>query len=42
VLVSLAFLLASTNAQIPKLTLDFTKPGTNVSPMIFGLMTKKN
>jgi len=30
-----------TNAQTPKLTLDFAKPGANVSPMLYGLMTEE-
>jgi alpha-L-arabinofuranosidase len=36
-----AFIVLSTNAQTPKLTLDFTKPGANVSPMLYGLMTEE-
>ena len=28
-------------AQTPKLTLDFTKAGANVSPMLYGLMTEE-
>ncbi|MEP6676262.1 MAG: alpha-L-arabinofuranosidase C-terminal domain-containing protein [Ferruginibacter sp.] len=28
-------------AQTPTLTLDFTKPGANVSPMLYGLMTEE-
>src|SRR5215217_301996 len=28
-------------AQKPKLTLDFTKPGATVSPMLYGLMTEE-
>jgi alpha-N-arabinofuranosidase len=28
-------------AQTPKLTLDLTKPGLNVSPMLYGLMTEE-
>lgn len=30
-----------TNAQTPKLTLDLSKPGANVSPMLYGLMTEE-
>jgi len=30
-----------TSAQTPTLTLDFTKPGANVSPMLYGLMTEE-
>src|SRR3982751_5578683 len=30
-----------TNAQTPKLTLDLTKAGANVSPMLYGLMTEE-
>ena len=29
------------NAQNTKLTLDLTKPGTTVSPMLYGLMTEE-
>src|SRR5436190_13108151 len=28
-------------AQTPTLNLDFTKPGANVSPMLYGLMTEE-
>src|SRR3982751_3189012 len=37
------FLFAATNlkAQNPKLTLDLTRPGANVSPMLYGLMTEE-
>ena len=31
----------STIAQTPTLNLDFTKAGTNVSPMLYGLMTEE-
>jgi len=31
----------SANAQTTKLTLDFTKPCVNVSPMLYGLMTEE-
>jgi len=31
----------ATNAQTPTLTLDFAKPGANVSPMLYGLMTEE-
>src|SRR5690242_17222468 len=30
-----------TIAQMPVLTVDFTKPGANVSPMLYGLMTEE-
>lgn len=36
-----AFLAANLQAQTPKLTLDFTKPGAAVSPMLYGLMTEE-
>jgi alpha-L-arabinofuranosidase len=36
-----AFSILYTKAQTPKLTLDFTKPGANVSPMLYGLMTEE-
>src|SRR3954468_14831033 len=37
------FLFIATNlkAQNPKLTLDLTKPGVNVSPQLYGLMTEE-
>src|SRR6187431_370744 len=35
------FLITQTNAQTPKLTLDLTKPGATVSPMLYGLMTEE-
>src|SRR3954463_9356569 len=28
-------------AQTPVITLDFTKPGANVSPMLYGIMTEE-
>src|SRR4026208_1095259 len=31
----------ATRAQTPVITLDFTKPGPNVSPMLYGLMTEE-
>ncbi|MBE7173033.1 MAG: alpha-N-arabinofuranosidase [Williamsia sp.] len=37
----LFFLTAGTNAQTTKLTLDLTKPGASVSPMLYGLMTEE-
>ena len=37
----LCMLNPSANAQITKLTLDFTKPGVSVSPMLYGLMTEE-
>ncbi len=36
-----AFIVQSSSAQAPKLTLDLTKPGANVSPMLYGLMTEE-
>ena len=33
--------ISDTNAQTTKLTLDLTKPGANVSPMLYGLMTEE-
>lgn len=36
-----AFIVVYSNAQTPKLTLDLTKPGSNVSPMLYGLMTEE-
>ncbi|MEO6232552.1 MAG: alpha-L-arabinofuranosidase C-terminal domain-containing protein [Ferruginibacter sp.] len=36
-----AFNLDTAIAQTPTLTLDFTKPGANVSPMLYGLMTEE-
>jgi alpha-L-arabinofuranosidase len=35
------FAVTNLLAQTPKLTLDFTKPGANVSPMLYGLMTEE-
>src|SRR6187200_1195014 len=35
------FILPNANAQTTKLTLDLTKPGANVSPMLYGLMTEE-
>ncbi|MFI5132048.1 MAG: alpha-L-arabinofuranosidase C-terminal domain-containing protein [Chitinophagales bacterium] len=35
------FILTDTNAQTTKLTLDLTKPGAYVSPMLYGLMTEE-
>lgn len=35
------FFVLYTYAQTPKLTLDFSKPGANVSPMLYGLMTEE-
>jgi len=34
-------IMQQTVAQTPVLTLDFTKPGANVSPMLYGLMTEE-
>ena len=36
-----AFIVVYSNGQTPKLTLDLTKPGSNVSPMLYGLMTEE-
>lgn len=36
-----AFIVSCTDAQTPKLTLDLTQPGANVSPMLYGLMTEE-
>jgi len=35
------FIVPSTNAQTTSLTLDLTKPGAKVSPMLYGLMTEE-
>ena len=35
------FVIPDINAQTTKLTLDLTKPGANVSPMLYGLMTEE-
>jgi alpha-N-arabinofuranosidase len=35
------FIVQYSSAQTPKLTLDLTKPGANVSPMLYGLMTEE-
>ncbi|SHM72413.1 alpha-L-arabinofuranosidase C-terminal domain-containing protein [Mucilaginibacter sp. OK098] len=35
------FTATSLKAQSPKLTLDLTKPGANVSPQLYGLMTEE-
>ena len=35
------FTATSLKAQNPKLTLDLTKPGANVSPQLYGLMTEE-
>ncbi|WP_279299717.1 alpha-L-arabinofuranosidase C-terminal domain-containing protein [Paraflavisolibacter caeni] len=37
----LGLIIPHTDAQKPKLTLDFTKPGATVSPMLYGLMTEE-
>src|SRR3982751_1943344 len=37
----LLFTATSSQAQNPKLTLDLTKPGANVSPQLYGLMTEE-
>jgi len=38
---SYAFMFHYANSQTPTLTLDFTKPGATVSPMLYGLMTEE-
>lgn len=40
-LVSVCAVISYTSAQTPTLNLDFTKPGANVSPMLYGLMTEE-
>ena len=35
------FVTGTVVAQTPTVTLDFTKPGANVSPMLYGLMTEE-
>ncbi len=37
----LGVMTTHSNAQTPTLTLDFSKPGANVSPMLYGLMTEE-
>ena len=39
--IAFAFFIPKTIAQTPKLTLDLTKPGAAVSPMLYGLMTEE-
>ncbi|MBC7722007.1 MAG: alpha-N-arabinofuranosidase, partial [Pedobacter sp.] len=34
-------MVANANAQVPKITLDLSKATTNVSPMLYGLMTEE-
>ena len=41
VLIICGFSVLHINAQIPTLTLDLTKPGPTVSPMLYGLMTEE-
>jgi alpha-L-arabinofuranosidase len=41
VLLSAGFCMPDAKAQKPKLTLDLTKPGATVSPMLYGLMTEE-
>src|SRR5580700_6667338 len=36
-----AFISVNLQAQTVKLTLDLTKPGVNVSPKLYGLMTEE-
>jgi len=40
-ILGLGFIIPDTNAQTTKLTLDLTKPGATVSPMLYGLMTEE-
>src|SRR5881409_1818838 len=40
-LLGFSFIISNANGQTPKLTLDLTKPGANVSPMLYGLMTEE-
>ena len=35
------FIIPAANAQTPKLALDFSKPGANVGPMLYGLITEE-
>ena len=37
----LGFVVLYSDAQTPKLTLDLTKPGATVSPLLYGLMTEE-
>ena len=39
--IALAFAGGAVNAQNTKLTLDLSKPGASVSPMLYGLMTEE-
>jgi alpha-N-arabinofuranosidase len=41
ILCLLLFTATSLKAQNPKLTLDLTKPGANISPQLYGLMTEE-
>jgi alpha-L-arabinofuranosidase len=41
VLALFIFIVPDINAQTPKLIVDLTKPGANVSPMLYGLMTEE-
>ncbi|MBD0296215.1 MAG: alpha-N-arabinofuranosidase, partial [Flavisolibacter sp.] len=41
VLLTTACITQMAAAQSPVITLDFTKPGANVSPMLYGLMTEE-
>ncbi|MEO5891731.1 MAG: alpha-L-arabinofuranosidase C-terminal domain-containing protein [Ferruginibacter sp.] len=40
-LIFYSFNIRNSAAQTPTLTLDFTKPGATVSPMLYGLMTEE-
>src|SRR3954471_13571309 len=41
ILILCLFTATSLKAQNPKLTLDLAKPGANVSPQLYGLMTEE-
>src|SRR6476660_7663227 len=40
-LLTAGYMIQITVAQTPVITLDFTRPGANVSPMLYGLMTEE-
>ena len=41
ILLNIGFITQIAFAQAPVITLNFTKPGANVSPMLYGLMTEE-
>ena len=41
ILVLSNLIISNANAQTTQLTLDLSKPGANVSPMLYGLMTEE-